>query len=138
MRTLIVIGATGQNCPTAVQTTIAKKLAHLPDVLYADDREVAFRHLQENPKAFVAYAPGCFGFAVTRADTHPDCPKIVSAQPQIALTVMEDGQEPEEWHETDDPRQHLWGAALILRVSRVYNALNVAHMQRLDLLLDVQ
>lgn len=129
MRTLIVIGATGGGSPAHVENAIAKALIPWADqVQYADDRDTAFRLLNANSDAYIAYAPGCWGFAIVGG---PASPHIVTAdRPQFLITALEHDQWTGSFHETDDPRQHQVGAALILDAPYLVNVLNERSMER--------
>lgn len=131
MRKLIVIGATGGKCPEPVTQIIKDRLhERWPDhVLYADDREQAYKMLenvQEGECPVLAYAPGVFGDAVAGAKLSP---KVWTGEPQVILTT--DGQ-PSTWHGSTDPRQFLEAAMLMLGVNTP--AMNVETDTALDVL----
>lgn len=129
---MIVIGATGLKCPPDVAETIQGALnERWPEwVHYAEDRETAFKMLDEWPDAVIAYAPGVFGDAACGAQISP---KINTVEAQIIITTLGN---PDELHGTDDPRQFLTAAHSILKVSFIVAADSPVGMDMLHLALN--
>lgn len=133
MRPLLVIGATGRDCPEPVSKIIRERIqpvvlraAATEDLngivtVYWEDSPIgALDILASVPHAVVAYAPGVFSAAVTRQPV-----RIATTGPQMLLTT---NGKPEDWHGTDDPRQFVEGARAVLRAP-VVNVQNPAAMR---------
>ena len=130
MRQLIIIGATGEKIAPELSELIKNRIhERWPDyVRYADTREEAYELLGENGgnTAVLAYAPGVFGDCVAGGKLSP---KIWTGEPQVILTTT---GRPEDLHQTDDPRQFVEAAMLMLGIHTP--ALNVENETSMDIL----
>lgn len=143
MLDLIVMGASGHNCPAHLAVLIHDRLeARWPGrVFFADDRAAAFNLLERMPRAVLAYAPGVFGLAASGQS-----PVIRTTEPQVILTALSDADRVRTMEEpsgvrhqtdapfvgTDDPRQFLTAALSVLPALVTLNVLMDGHLDTLD------
>jgi hypothetical protein len=143
MLDLIVMGASGLNCPAHLAVTFHDRLeARWPGrVFFADDRVAAFNLLERMPRAVLAYAPGVFGLAASGQS-----PVIRTTEPQVILTALSEDdrvrtmEQPGGVREktdapfvgTDDPRQFLTAALSVLPALVTLNVLMDGHLDTLD------
>lgn len=143
MLDLIVMGASGPNCPARLAITFHDRLEpRWPGrVHFGDDRAAAFRLLERMPRAVLAYAPGVFGAAASGQS-----PVIRTTEPQVILTALSEAdrvrtmEQPDGTREvtdapfvgTDDPRQFLTAALSVLPALVTLNVLMDGHLDTLD------
>lgn len=143
MLDLIVMGASGPQCPAHLAITFHDRLEpRWPGrVHFGDDRVAAFNLLERMPRAVLAYAPGVFGAAASGQS-----PVIRTTEPQVILTALADGdvgrtvergdgvrlQHDAPFVDTDDPRQFLTAALGVLPALVTLNILLDAHLDTLD------
>lgn len=143
MLDLIVMGASGPNCPARLAITFHDRLVpRWPRrVHFADDRVAAFNLLERMPRAVLAYAPGVFGLAASGQS-----PVIRTTEPQVILTALSEQDRIRTLEQadgvrevpdapfvgTDDPRQFLTAALSVLPALVTLNVLMDGHLDTLD------
>lgn len=126
-RRLLVLGLNWPECPLEVAASMRAILKeHFPDrVTYAKDPREAWDFLPNMGGAILAYGPGVFGLATTRQPV-----RIETDSPSVIIT---DTVDIEPLLGTDDPRQFVEGARLVLRsdVHLITNPIAIAHIAEL-------